>query len=121
MFAEFMLPVLRQMCGRVDHCMYHWDGPSAIAHHDHLLSIADLDMIQWTPGAGAETIMDRRWWPLYHKTLEAGKRLALLGFSGLDHLRAFRREFGPQLKHCLISMHAETPRQVEEILHLVSD
>lgn len=120
-FADFMMPVLREMTARFDHCMYHWDGPDAIRHHDQLLSLPDLDMLQWTPGAGTETIMDRRWWPIYHKTLEAGKKLALLGFSGLDNLRAFRREFGARLKGCLISMGAETEAQAEEILHIVSD
>jgi 5-methyltetrahydrofolate--homocysteine methyltransferase len=121
MFGEFMAPVLREMCSRMDHCMYHWDGPGAIPHHDHLLSIPDLDMLQWTPGAGIEPIMDRRWWPLYHKTIEAGKKVALLGFSGLDNLCAFKKEFGPKLKQCMISMHAESFQQAEEILRLVSD
>ena len=121
MFAEFMVPVLRELTGRVDHCMYHWDGPGAIPHHDHLLALPDLDMIQWTPGSGVEPIMDRRWWPLYHKTIEAGKKVALLGFSGIDNLKAIKKEFGPKLNHCLIATSAESLQQAEEILHIVSD
>ena len=121
MFADYMLPVLRQMSAKVDHCMYHWDGPTAIPHHDHLLSLPDLNMIQWTPGAGVESIMDQRWWPLYHKTIEAGKKMALLGFSGIDNFKAFKKEFGPKLKQCLINTHTESLQQAEEILHIVSD
>jgi len=52
MFGEFMVPILTEMTERVNYCMYHWDGPSAIPHHDHLLSIPRLSMLQWTPGAG---------------------------------------------------------------------
>ena len=74
MFAEFMVPVLREMTERLDYCMYHWDGPGAIAHHRHLLSIPHLSMIQWTPGSGVDPVMSPKWWPLYHKTVEAGKK-----------------------------------------------
>ena len=121
MFAEFMVPVLTEMSERVDHCMYHWDGPGAIMHHDHLLSIPGIDMIQWTPGAGTDNIVDRRWWPLYHKTVDAGKKVALLAFSGLDNLKAFKKEFGQKLKQFLIRIRAESPQQVDEILRIVSD
>lgn len=121
MFAEFMVPVLREMTARVDYCMYHWDGPGAIPHHDHLLALPDLDMIQWTPGAGAESVMDRRWWPLYHKTIEAGKKMILLGFSGLDNLRALKKDLGPKLKQCYITMSAQSLDEADEILRIVSD
>ena len=50
MFGEYMVPVLKSMTERLDYSMYHWDGPGAIPHHDHLLSIPKLNMIQWTPG-----------------------------------------------------------------------
>jgi hypothetical protein len=121
MFADFMVPVLSDITARLDYCMYHWDGPGAIPHHDHLLSVPGITMLQWTPGAGVETIMDSRWWPLYHKTLEAGKRLALLGFSGMDNLKAFKREFGPKLKQCLIGISAESLQEAEDMLNMAGD
>lgn len=121
MFADFMTPVLQEMTGRVDFCMYHWDGPGAIRHHDHLLSIPRLTMIQWTPGAGVEPMMDRRWWSLYHKTVEASKKVALLGFSGVENLKAIKREFGGKLKQFLISIQAASPQEAEDILKIVSD
>jgi 5-methyltetrahydrofolate--homocysteine methyltransferase len=120
MYAEFMVPVLRTLTERVDYCMYHWDGPAAIPHHDHLLSLPELTMIQWTPGAGNTSPTDKRWWPLYHKTLEAGKKL-MIGVEDLQGLRALRREFGPRLKQFLISMRAQSLEEAEGILHLVSD
>jgi len=121
MFEEFMVPVLKEMSERLDYCMYHWDGPGAIPHHDHLLSVPNLTMIQWTPGAGVEPVMDSRWWPLYHKTVEAGKRMILLGFSGLDNLQVLKKEFGTKLKQFMIGISAESERQAEEIIKIVSD
>lgn len=121
MFGDFMVPVLSAMTERLDYCMYHWDGPGAIPHHDHLLSIPGISMIQWTPGAGSEAVTDRRWWPLYRKTIEAGKKVILLGVQGMEDLAALKREFGQGFKQFMISIRAESRRQADEILALVSD
>jgi len=120
MFKEFMVPVLTQMSARLDYVMYHWDGPGALCHQDHILSIPDIDIIQWTPGAGAEPITDKRWWPYYHRILDAGKKVALLGFTGNDNLAAFKKEFGERFKQFLLSMRVDTAEQAEEILRLVT-
>ena len=117
MFGEFMVPVLTEMCERVGYCMYHWDGPGALPHHDHLLSIPALTMLQWTPGAGQEPTHDARWWPLYHKTVDAGKKL-FIGCDTIDTLKALRKEFGPKLRQFLIGMPADTPEQADEILRI---
>ena len=112
MFDEFMMPVLREMTARVSHCMYHWDGPGALPHHDLLLSLPDLDMLQWTPGDGVEQVWDSRWWPLYHKTFEAGKK-CLIGASSVEPLLALRREFGEASKGFLINMGVKDEREAE--------
>lgn len=116
MFREFMAPVLTEMTGRVSYSMYHWDGPGAICHQDALLSIPRLDMLQWTPGAGVEPTWHERWWPLYHKTLDAGKKL-FVGAETTDHLLSLKREFGEQTKQMLIGMSAPSSREAEGYLH----
>jgi hypothetical protein len=121
MFGDFMVPVLDTMCGRLDYCMYHWDGPGALPHHDHLLSIDRLSMIQWTPGAGQPPVADPQWWPAYHKTVEAGKRVILKNVPDLDALRALKREFGPKLKRFMIDMQFESHADAERALQLASD
>ena len=121
MFGEFMVPVLHEMSERVSYCMYHWDGPGALPHHDHLLSIANIDMLQWTPGAGVEPPDHKRWWPLYHKTIEAGKKVYVISCEGTESLKAMKREFGPKLKQIMIAMNAESCQQADAILALVSD
>lgn len=120
MFGEFMVPVLREMTERVSYCMYHWDGPGAIPHHDHLLGLPELDMIQWTPGAGErEYILHPDWIPLYHKTLEAGKKLHLGGLNDADQLRFIKREFGELSKQMLLNVNANSPQQAEEFLAIM--
>jgi len=121
MFSEFMVPVLTEMSERLDYCMYHWDGPGALVHHDHILSIPGISMVQWTPGAGAEDMMDRCWWPYYHKTLEAGKKLILTDFRGEENLHAFKKEFGPEFRNFMIRMELDDPDRAADILKIVSD
>ncbi|MGQ9732328.1 MAG: hypothetical protein ACUVX8_13800 [Candidatus Zipacnadales bacterium] len=116
MFEEFMVPVLTEMCERVGYCMFHWDGPGAIRHHDHLLCIPNLDMLQWTPGAGVEGPDHERWWPLYHKTVEAGKKIYAGYVPSIERLQDLKREFGPKLKQFLIQMSARDLKHAEEIL-----
>ena len=120
MFGEFMVPVLRQMTERLDHTMFHWDGPGALEHHDHLLSIPELDMLQWTPGAGAEPCWDSRWWTYYHKTVEQGKSLLVNAGNG-DCLADLKREFGPKLKRFMLTLSVDGPEKAQEALTIVSD
>ncbi len=117
MFGEFMVPVLTEMCERVSYCMYHWDGPGAIPHHDHLLSIPALDMLQWTPGSGAEQCYDKRWWPLYHKTFDAGKKM-YVWLDNAETLKRFKKEFKGQFKQFLISMGGKTLAEAQELLKI---
>ncbi len=116
MFGEFMVPVLEEMCERFAHCMYHWDGPGALPHHDHLLSIPKLDMLQWTPGAGAEPTWHERWWPYYHKTIEAGKKAFIASGKGTEALKRLKAEFGEGFKQFLIIAKTDSPAHAEEIL-----
>jgi len=118
MFGEFMVPVLREMTERVSYPLYHWDGPGALPHHDHLLSLPKLACIQWTSGSGAEPAGDRRWWPLYHKTIEAGKKVHI-GISSREELAGLKREFGPKLKQfAIICWWPMSPREGRDLLAL---
>ena len=120
MFGEFMVPVLTEMCERVSYCMYHWDGPGALAHHDHLLSVPKLKMLQWTPGAGHEETWHPRWWPYYHKTIDAGKKV-YIWCSTREQLLAIKKDFGPKFKQFLIGMGIKSEKDGAEILKLAED
>lgn len=102
-FREFMLPVLCEMTERVAHSMYHLDGVDALVHLDTLLAVPQLDMVQWTPGAGQPPMGDPAWWPMVHRVIDAGKKVYLAGIS-LDDLPRLRREFGADSRQLLLAL-----------------
>lgn len=75
MFEEFFLPGIAEECRFYERSIYHLDGPGALRHLDMLLSIPELDAVQWVPGAGNEGF--RRWIPVYRRIQAARKSLYL--------------------------------------------
>jgi hypothetical protein len=73
MFAEFVVPYLAEQCAWLDYSVYHLDGTQCIRHLDALLGIDDLDVIEWTPQAGAPSGGSPQWYDLYRRILAAGK------------------------------------------------
>jgi hypothetical protein len=118
MFGEFMVPVLDEMTRRLDYSMYHWDGPGAIPHLDHLLSIENLDIIQWTPGAGEPPTWDKVWWPLYHRCFDGGKKVDISA-SSIEQLAPLKKEFGPNVKNFHIGYGAESKQAGEDALAFI--
>jgi 5-methyltetrahydrofolate--homocysteine methyltransferase len=122
MFEEFMGLVLAEMSERTSYSVYHLDGPGAISHLDTLLSLPKLDMIQWTPGAGVPPPENPRWWPLYHRILDNGKKVFILDLEcrSSEPLKAMRREFGPGLNRFLIRKSVGSVREADELLRAIS-
>ena len=120
MFGEFMVPVLAEMCQRVSYSLYHWDGPGALPHLGHLLSIPELTCIQWNPGAGVEEVLERKWWPLYHRIIEAGKRIFIYVLDDGAGLPALKREFGSGLKNFMIHCQLQDPAAAQKMIDSVT-
>lgn len=81
MFDQFVLDELRAFLSYVDHGIYHLDGPEQIRHLDSLLSIEELQVIQYVPApiAGEEIYRDpMNWIDLFRKIQDAGKRLWII-------------------------------------------
>lgn len=77
MFEEFAKPFLANQCRFLARSIYHLDGKGQLAHLDSLLSIEDLDGVQWIPGDGQP---DMAHWPeVYRKIRAAGKKVQLFG------------------------------------------
>ena len=73
MFREFFLDELVEEADWLDRSIYHLDGPGALRHLDTLLSIDNLDGIQFVYGAGNEPAS--RWMAEYRRIQNAGKVL----------------------------------------------
>ncbi|MGC8971611.1 MAG: transketolase C-terminal domain-containing protein [bacterium] len=74
-FQEFFVPSLAYKCSKLDYTLYHLDGPDAIKHPPAILSVKDLDAIQWTPVAGKPDGGSEDWYPIYDMVKKAGKSL----------------------------------------------
>jgi len=53
--------------------MYHLDGPDAMRHIDALLSLPNLQGIQWEPGVAEPDPLEPKWRPLIRQIVEGGK------------------------------------------------
>ena len=116
MYREFMVPVLEEMTEKLDYSLYHFDGPGALQHHEALMGLEKLTMLQWTPGAGAVPgTDDPHWFDLYHRTIDAGKKVMIGGLSG-DKVEEFKKEFGQGFKQFTFSARAASPEKAGEYL-----
>lgn len=82
MFDEFFLPGLTEECRQLKNSIYHLDGPGALRHLDSLLSIPELDALQWVPGAGNENFS--KWVSVYQKAQARGKSIQVISIKPSD-------------------------------------
>lgn len=92
MFDEFIRPELAASCQKLSHSIYHLDGVGQLAHLDLLLSIKELDAVQWVPGDGKPDLS--QWPEVFKKISAADKGLVLYG--GFDCLDTIIDQVGKQ-------------------------
>lgn len=81
-FRQFVLPSLKKQAKKLDHSLYHLDGPDAIRHVPAIMEIGELDALQWTCGAGQPDGACPRWYPIYDDVTAAGKGLWIQIYDG---------------------------------------
>lgn len=118
MFAEFVVPPLKQQCAWLDCSMFHLDGTQCIGHLDALLAIDELDAIEWTPQAGIEQGGASRWYPMYRRILAAGKSLQVLGVEPGEVIPLLDAIGG---RGVYVMTHFENTRQAESLLAQVEN
>ena len=84
MLELFVAPDIGVHCERLDHAIFHLDGPGQLPHLDCLLDIPGMDGIQWVPGDRNPQCEDPTWYPMYEKVLEKGKLLLLQFFGDVE-------------------------------------
>ena len=100
MFERFVMPELSRTCSRLPRSFYHLDGVGQLAHLDQLLSIDDLNGIQWVPGSGKGA------WEEWNDVIKAicdGGKLAQVygGFDTLDAVVDAVGDNGSKIEICL--------------------
>ena len=88
MFDEFVKPELTASCRQLGHSIYHLDGVGQLPHLDSLLSIEELDGVQWVAGSGAPG--ERDWPEVFQRIHAAGKKIQFFGsYAYLDALMGY--------------------------------
>ena len=104
MFIEDFLPSIIQECQFLDRSIYHLDGPGALRHLDTLLSIPELNAVQFVPGAGNEVFS--RWVNVYQRIQAAGKGAQVN--CRVDELGEVMRSLDP--RHLYLSLNGVASR-----------
>lgn len=75
MFREQVLPSLAEQARRAGRCLFHIDGPGAAKHAEALAGEPALTALQYTPGAGTPSALERL--PMLKRLQAAGKPLVV--------------------------------------------
>ena len=116
-YQRFVLPFISEQCRRIPYTLYHLDGVGAIRHLPALLTIDELDAIQWTPGVGEPQGGNEKWYGLYRQILDAGKSVMCCWVT-LDELPRLLEHIGTDGVHLEMDFHNE--QEVEQALEIVA-
>lgn len=78
MFEEFALPELMEKSSAMARSIYHLDGPEEWRHLDLVLSVPDINAIQYVSVPGDPVNEDLHWLPYYKRIAEAGKGIFIV-------------------------------------------
>ena len=101
MFNEFVLDTIRNDTGILKNTIYHLDGVGELNHLDSLLTLKDLNAVQWQFGDGKPGPMS--WLDVYRKILDAGKGIMIEGNAN-DYISAVNTLHGsPYFRTSMLS------------------
>ncbi|MDH7601275.1 MAG: hypothetical protein QHI38_03920 [Armatimonadota bacterium] len=90
-FRRFVMPALEEEAAYLGHSCFHLDGPEALVHLEDILSIKEIQAIQWVPGAGNAPLI--QWMDLLKRIQDAGKSV-YVGCTA-EELPVYHRELAP--------------------------
>ncbi|MGC9317875.1 MAG: hypothetical protein ACP5KN_07570 [Armatimonadota bacterium] len=114
-FRRFALPDLEAEAEHLDHCIYHWDGPTALVHMDDLMGVEAIDCIQWVPGSGAPPLVE--WLDLLAEVQERGK--SVMVYCSVEELPRFHERLRPD--RLFYQTHASDRDMLERTLRWIED
>ncbi len=93
LFEELFLDGLIAEMQHMDRNIYHLDGPGALRQLDSLLTVKELDAVQWVYGAGNGRASDHL--DIYRKIQAAGKGIQIIE-AYPDEIDAFMEHLSPE-------------------------
>jgi len=94
MFEKFGLPILREEVQPMTQNIFHVDGKGVLNHLDMILSVPEIQAIQWVQGMGRDLPI-MQWVPLLKRLRAAGKSLVVdLQLDELDDFIAAMKPEG---------------------------
>ena len=99
MFRRFVLPTLQEDARRLRNTIYHLDGIGELPHLDQILSIKELNAVQWVYGTGQPG--PHAWLDVYKKILDAGKQIMIIDDAMTNGYEQLRPHFGKSPFICL--------------------
>ena len=92
-FNEFYLPLLKEEVKKMDYNVFHLDGRGVAKNIDTILSIPEINGIQWVQGVGNDQPIEQ-WKPLIKKIQAAGKSVQV--FLEPGELTGFMSDMKPE-------------------------
>jgi hypothetical protein len=92
-FNEFYLPLLQEEVKKMDYNVFHLDGRGVAKNIDAILSIPEINAIQWVQGVGNDQPIEQ-WKPLIRKIQAAGKSVQV--FLQPNELIDFMSDMKPE-------------------------
>lgn len=83
-YETLVIPALTRQWDWLDCSVFHLDRHQCIRHLDHLLAIESLDAVEWTPDPTVLSGGAPHWFPMYRRTLDAGKSVQLISIKDTE-------------------------------------
>ena len=115
MFRRYVLPSIQREAAQLDHCIFHLDGPDALRHLDDILTIPEIDCVQWIPGDGQPRTVE--WMDVLKRIQAAGKSTQLHDWTP-EELRTRLGELDPSL--VCINLSVPTQDEAESLLEYLT-
>jgi hypothetical protein len=77
MFEEFIVPEMEKELKWLEYSLFHLDGPECLQHLDHLLSLKELDVIEWHSGFDSGKPPTVKYMDMLKKIQKTGRGLHL--------------------------------------------
>jgi hypothetical protein len=112
-FEKYCLPLLQNEVKQMNHNVYHVDGKGVARHLDYILSVKEINAIQWVQGMG-DDLPIMQWVPLIKRIQDAGKSVVVdLTINELDDFMKAVKPEGIML--CIAADLSDQPAIIKKV------